>query len=212
MRWPILPMLLITGVIASGVIIDRIAIIVRNAVIKDSDIRRDIRVTNFLNGQPLNFSASARKAAADRLINQAMIRREIRLGDYPAATYQEADQQLDELEKSRFKTQAAFEQALKRYGLTNLDLRTEFKWQLTVLRFIDLRFKPAVLVSDQQANNYFKLHETALRREHPKESEDQLRDEARNVITGEQVNKLFFDWLDQQRNDTKIEYLEESLR
>ncbi len=212
MRWLLIPVMLMAAIVAPAVIIDRIAIIVRNAVIKDSDIDRDIRVTDFLNGRPLNFSAAARKASADRLINQEIIRREIRLGDYPTATFQEADQQLERLERQRFKTQSAFEQGLKRYGLTELDLRTEFKWQLTVLRFIDLRFKPAVMVTDQQINNYYGLHEAALHREHPKESVEDLHADVRDIMTGEQVNKLFFEWLDQQRSDTKIEFREDSLR
>lgn len=195
-----------------GVIIDRIAIIVGNSIIKDSDIERDIRATDFLNGRPLNLSASKRKAAADRLIDQAIIRREIRIGDYPRATFQEADQQLEKLEKQRLKSQAAFEQALTRYGLTILDLRTEFRWQLTVLRFIDERFKPAVLVTDQQVNDYYRQHKAALQREHPGQSEEDLENAARDIITGEQVNKVFFDWLKQQRGDAKIQYLEESLR
>ncbi len=203
--------LLVAG-LGLGVIIDRIAIIVGNSIIKDSDIDRDIRATDFLNGRPLSLSPSARKSAADRLINQAIIRREIRIGDYPRATFEEADQQLQKLEKQRFKSQAGFEQALNRYELTLLDLRTEFRWQLTVLRFIDQRFKPAVLVTDQQVNDYFRQHEAALRHEHPGQSNDDLHNVARDIITGEQVNKLFFDWLDQQRKDAKIQYLEESLR
>lgn len=203
--------LLVAG-LGLGVIIDRIAIIIGNSIIKDSDIDRDIRATDFLNGRSLNLSAPERKAAADRLINQAIIRREIRIGDYPRATFQEADQQLEKLENQRFKSHAALEQGLKRYELTLLDLRTEFRWQLTVLRFIDQRFKPAVLVTDQQANDYFRQHEAALRREHPGQSNDDLHNVARDIITGEQVNKLFFDWLDQQRKDAKIQYLEESLR
>lgn len=205
-------MSLLAAGLGLGVIIDRIAIIVGNSIIKDSDIDRDIRATDFLNGKPLNLRASERKAAADRLINQAIIRREIRIGDYPRATFQEADQQLEKLEKQRFKSQAAFEAALNRYGLTLLDLRTEFRWQLTVLRFVDQRFKPAVLVTDQQVNDYFRQHEAALRREHPGESNENLHNVARDIMTGEQVNKLFFDWLDQQRKDAKIQYLEESVR
>lgn len=195
-----------------GVIIDRIAIIVGNSIIKDSDIDRDIRATDFLNARPLNLGATERKAAANRLIDQAIIRREIRIGDYPVASFQEADEQLQKLEKQRFKSQAEFEQALKRYGLIVLDLRAEFRWQLTVLRFIDQRFKPAVLVTDQQVDDYYQQHEAALRHQHPGHSADDLRNDARDVITGEQVNKLFFDWLDQQRKEAKIQYHEESLR
>lgn len=205
-------MLFAIALILPAVIIDRIAIVVRNSIIKDSDINRDIRVTDFLNGRPLNFSASARKEAADRLIAQALIRREIRLGDYPMATLQDADEQLDSLESERFKTQAALDRALERYGLTELDLRTQFQWQLTVLRFIDLRFKPAVMVTDQEADAYYREHEAELRHDHPKQSLDELKSDARDVIVGERVNKLFFDWLNQQRGDTKIVFHEASLK
>lgn len=205
-------MLFAIALILPAVIIDRIAIVVRNSIIKDSDIDRDIRVTDFLNGRPLNFSASARKEAADRLIAQALIRREIRLGDYPMATLQDADEQLDSLESERFKTQAALDRALERYGLTELDLRTQFQWQLTVLRFIDLRFKPAVMVTDQEADAYYREHEAELRHDHPKQSLDELKSDARDVIVGERVNKLFFDWLNQQRGDTKIVFHEASLK
>lgn len=205
-------MLFAIALILPAVIIDRIAIVVRNSIIKDSDVNRDIRVTDFLNGRPLNFSASARKEAADRLIAQALIRREIRLGDYPMATLQDADEQLDSLESERFKTQAALDRALERYGLTELDLRTQFQWQLTVLRFIDLRFKPAVMVTDQEADAYYREHEAELRHDHPKQSLDELKSDARDVIVGERVNKLFFDWLNQQRGDTKIVFHEASLK
>ncbi len=199
-------------VLASGVIIDRVAVIVGNAIIKDSDISRDIRVTDFLNARPLDLSNSSRKEAAGRLINQALIRREIRIGDYPIATLQRTDVELNQLESHRFKSQAGFQQALRRYGITELELRTEFQWQLTVLQFIDTRFKPAVLVSDQEIETYYQQHRAALHRQYPeKASLDDLHDEIQNIITGEKVNKLFFAWLDEQRKQTKVKFLEENL-
>ena len=47
-----------------AVIIDRIAVRVGNAIIKDSDIDRIVRVTEFLNDEPLNLSDKARRDAA----------------------------------------------------------------------------------------------------------------------------------------------------
>ena len=96
--------------IASGVIIDQIAIRVGNAIIKDSDISHHIRVTDFLNNRPLNFDQKARREAAKRLIDQIFIREEIRVGDYPRAEWSEADQELAQLEKTRFRTAAALNQ------------------------------------------------------------------------------------------------------
>ncbi len=212
MRAWIMALFLLAPSIASSTIIDRIAVIVGNSIVKDSDIERDLRVTAFLDGAPLDLGREARKKAAKRLIDQIFIRREIRLGDYPAATPEEASQQLDTLKKQKFKTNAAFQNALARYGLTEADLRSQFQWQLTVLRFIDARFKPAVLVSDQEIERYYGAHRAELAREHPgKTSLHDLEDTVRDILTGEKVNQLFFSWLDEQRQGVKIEFREASL-
>jgi hypothetical protein len=108
------------------------------------------------------------------------------------------------LKQQRFKTAAAFQASLRRYGLTELALRGEFQWQLTVLRFIDVRFKPAVLVSDKEIEKYYQAHpgKSSLADEH---------DKIADILTGEKVNQVFFDWLDQQRKDTKIQFHESGL-
>jgi hypothetical protein len=199
--------------VGSAVIIDRIAIVVENRIVKESDIKRDIRVTSFLNSEIPDLSLPSEKKAASRLIDQVFIRREIELGDYPAATLQQADRQLEKLKEERFRTEAAFEQALRRYDLTSLDLRTQFQWQLTVLRFIDVRFKPAVLITDDEIERYYRDHAAALRREYPsKSSLDDLRTDIRDILTNEKVNQQFFAWLDGQRKGTKVQFLEASLK
>jgi hypothetical protein len=203
---------LLVGSLALAVIIDRISIVIENRIVKESDIKREIRVTSFLNNELPDLSLPSEKKAANRLIDQLFIRREIEAGDYPTATLQQADQQLEKLKKERFKTEAAFEQALRRYDLTPLDLRTQFQWQLTVLRFIDVRFKPAVLVTDDEIEKYYRDHAAALRREYPSKSLDDLRAQIREILTNEKVNQQFFAWLDEQRKTTKIQFLEASLR
>lgn len=204
-------LLLLLSAAASAVIIDRIAIVVGNWIIKDSDIERDIRATAFLNSQPLTFSAAARKESASRLIDQLFIRREIFIGDYPRATVQEADQQINRLRKQQFKTAAAFQQSLKRYGLDEAELRTQFQLHLTVLRFIDARFRPAVLVTDEEVAKYYQQHQATLQHQYPRKSLEDLKDPIRDIVTGERVNRLFFAWLDDQRKSTKITYREEGL-
>jgi len=213
MRFSLASLLLLTGSLAPAVIIDRIAVVVENRIVKESDIKRDIRVTSFLNNEDPDLSPISERKAANRLIDQVFIRREIELGDYPAATLQQADQQLENLKKERFRTEATFDQALRRYELSELDLRTQFQWQLTVLRFIDVRFRPAVLVTDSEIEKYYRDHAAALRREYPsKSSLDDRRGQIREILTGEKVNQQFFAWLDEQRKITRIRFLEASLR
>jgi len=192
---------------APAVIIDQIAVVIGNSIVKDSDIDRDIRVTSFLNNEPLNFDNAARKQAANRLIDQIFIRREIQVGDYPTATLKEADEQLDRLKKERFRSNLAFQQALHRFGLTELELRTDFQWQLTVLRFIEIRFKPAVLVSDEEVEKYYKQNAA----KYPGKSLDDVREQIRDTLTEERINQQFFRWLEYQRRSNKIQYLEPSL-
>jgi len=204
-------LLLIVQCLAFGAIIDRIAVIVGNSIVKDSDIDRDLRVVSFLNNEPLNFSAANRKTAANRLIDQVFIRREIRIGDYPTATPEQAEAQLDALKKQRFRSTSAFEQALRRYGLTDVELRIQFQWQLSVLQFIDARFRPAVLVTDEEIDKYYREHAAALQRQYPNKSADELRDEVRDILTGQKVNQQFFSWLDDQRKSAKIVFREENL-
>ena len=205
--------LLLSPGLLSGVIIDRIAVVIGKSIVKDSDISRDLRVTDLLNGEPLNLTEKARKTTASRLIDQVFIRREIELGDYPVATPQEANRELDRLVSQRFRSEAALQDSLRRYGITAPDLRSHFLWQLTVLRFIDTRFKPAVFVTDQEVEKYYKAHAPELQREHPgKSSLDEMRSEITDTLAASRVDKLFFAWLDEQRKQAKVTYLEASLQ
>jgi hypothetical protein len=170
----------------NGVLIDQIAIVVDQSIIKDSDIERDIRTTEFLNNQPLKLTLAERKKAANRLIDQIFIRQEIRAGDYPVATSEQAEAQLDSLLKQRYGSRAAFQHALKLYGLDEADLMEQFRWQLTVLHFVDSRFKPAVVLPEDGSANKLKLDE--------------------------EVNRLFFAWLDQHRKDARIVFYEDDLK
>lgn len=205
-------LLLLATCVAFAVIIDRIAVVVDNRIVKESDIKRDIRVTSFLNSENPDFSVASQRKALNRLIDQLFIRREIEVGDYPTATLQQADQQLERLKKERFRTEADFRQALRRYGLSELDLRTQFQWQVTVLRFIEVRFKPAVLVTDDEIQKYYRDQAAALRREYPGKSLEELQDHIRGILTEEKVNRQFFAWLDEQRKATRVQFREASLR
>jgi hypothetical protein len=198
---------------ANAVVIDRISIMVENSIVKQSDIERNIRVTSFLNGESPDFTRASRKKAADRLIDQIFIRRETEVGGYPSATLQEADRQLAKLKQERFQSDAAYQRTLRNYGISELDLRWEFAWQLTILRFIEVRFKPATMVSDEEVQKYFDAHVLELRRANRRKSTvDDFRQQIEDILSGEKVNQQFSTWLDEKRKDAKIQIREESLR
>ena len=71
-----------SALLSAAVVLDRIAVIAGTHVIKASDIDRDLRLTDFLNRAQLDFSASAKRESAERLITQQIIRDEIVSGGY----------------------------------------------------------------------------------------------------------------------------------
>ena len=120
-------------------IIDRIAIIVDRQAIKDSDITEEIRVTSFLNKDKVDLSLAARKKSASRLIDQAILRKEMDVGNFVTSDEEEAARLLDQLRRG-YPSTAAYQQALKSYEITEEQLKDRLSWQTQVLQFIKLRF------------------------------------------------------------------------
>src|SRR6476660_4088835 len=60
--------LFLASVLCRAEIIDRIAVVVGNRVITESEILREIRLTALLNDEPLDFSAVSKRKTADRLV------------------------------------------------------------------------------------------------------------------------------------------------
>ena len=194
--------------IAQGVIVDRVAITVENAIIKDSDITEDLRITAFLNNESPSTSLAARKVAASRLIDQAVIRKEIDSGAYPSASAAEMQNLLAEVEK-RYPNQAAFQRAMTSRGIDEDDLKDHLLWQLTVLHFIDARFRPSALITDDDIEKYYNEHKPATS---GAETLAALHAQIQDQLTGEKVNQLLDDWLTRRRRNAKIVYLEEDLK
>ena len=194
-----------------AVTIDRIAVIVGKHAILTSDIHRDIRLTAFLNRAQIDLSVQARRQSAERLIDQELIRQEIITGDYRRPTNSDAEALEKQLVQDRFAgSDAQFRQALARYSLTEDQLRAQLLWQLTVLRFINQRFRAGVLVSDDEAQQYYQQHQAELKKENPRATQDALLSRSRDLLEGERINQNFMDWLDGTRKSVHIEYKQEA--
>jgi hypothetical protein len=191
-----------------AVTIDRIAVVVGKKVVKTSDMERDLRLTEFLNIEPLNLSTDARKKAAERLIDQQIIRTEIATSGYSRATDEQSERLLRQIQRDRFgNSEARLRAELARYGLTEEDLRQQLLWQLTVLGFIQQRFQSGVTVAEQDVQTYYNQHLAELKRQHPQNSSfDALASQIRALLQEDAVTKEFEDWLSRARQRTQIEY------
>jgi peptidyl-prolyl cis-trans isomerase SurA len=198
---------------AGSVVIDRIAVIVDKHVIKASDIGRDVRVTEFLNREPLNMNADVKKKAAERLIDQTVIREEMEKGGYARSSEAEADGMMKRLLTARFGgSEARLQQELAPYGLTEAQLKLQLQWQADVLRFLEQRFRPGVIVTDREAQDYYNQHKPDLERQFPQlKTFAALEPKIRASLEGERLNQNFDEWLAAARKRDRIVYRQEAL-
>ncbi len=199
----------LTTAMQSAVVLDRIAVVVGKHAIKSSDIERDLRLTEFLNREKLDLGPEAKHKAAERLVDQTIIRDEIANGGYSRPTDADAAALLNQLRKDRFGGSAArLREALSTSGLSDSQLRAQLLWQLTVLKFIDQRFRAGVLVTDDEVRDYYDQHLAALKRDYPKDGNyEALAPKIRASLEGERVNTNFANWIEQARKRNRIEYM-----
>jgi hypothetical protein len=149
-----LPLLLFAA--AQTVLLDRIAATAGSEVITEGQVLDEIRIVAFLNHETPDFSLPARRRAADRLIDQALIRREMRISQFPEPTPAEAEKVLAAIKRKRFPTGEAYQRALEEYEISEQYLLAHLRWELAALRFTDYRFRPAAGGVDQQMEAWLK--------------------------------------------------------
>ncbi|HLG97530.1 MAG TPA: hypothetical protein VKX49_14550 [Bryobacteraceae bacterium] len=193
--------------------IDRIAISVGNQVITESKIDEEVRVTAFLNNEKLDLSPAQKKQAAARLVDQALIKREMDLSRYPEPALSDADAAVKD-SQAHYPDAASFEQALHTYGITEAQLKEHLWWQLTVLRFVDYRFRPGIQIQDSEIQAYYEQQLTKWQEQgvQPVPSLSDERSQIEEVLTQQQIDENLDSWLAQARVQVPIRYLDETMR
>lgn len=196
-------------------VIDRIAISVANRVITTSDIDLHIRIAAFLNRGKPDFSQTGRRAAAERLVEQKLIRRELENNRYPSPAASEGEPLLAAFRKANYPSDVAFRDALAEAGITEQDVRDALLWQTTLLHFIDVRFRPGVQVTPEEIQDYFtKTVEPAARSAHPGQPVvlDEYRDQIEEKLIGDRVDEQMNTWLAGVRRRSDVVFHEEAFR
>ncbi len=183
---------IITAAFSAGVV-DRVAAVVDKTVILESEVLREMRLTAFLNQQPFEPTPEKRRAAAERLVDQALLRQEMEVGQYPMPGPAVADQLLHQFRQENYPNDAAFHAVLDKYGITEEQLRQHLLWQAAVLKFTDTRFLPAVTIpSDGQSAN--------------------RSSDAAALSPDDAVENQMEEWLKEKRASTRIQFKKEAFQ
>ena len=192
-------------------VIDKLVIVVGRHVVTELQLDEELRVTAFLNGSPVERDRTARREAADRLVEQLLIRREMDLSRYPLPETKAVDAYLDQVH-ARFPSPEAFSRQLAAYHLSEDTLRDHLALQLTTLRFIEYRFSSDMSVSDDDVQRYYQNEMVRDKQSGGAvPSFAAAKESIRQKLVEQRTDESLDNWLEEARKHVNIVYLEKDL-
>jgi hypothetical protein len=200
--------------LAGGEVLDRVAVRVGAQMITESALRRHLRLEAFMQNREPDLGAGARRKAAEQLIDQTLVRRELGLNRYPSPPENEVETNVEQIRAARHEDAGAFARALERYGFSVEELRNEVLYEIALLRFVDFRFSPGVEVSDEEIHQAYEKEVVpeAQRRGVAPPRLDEERAGIVKLLTYRKTTAALEQWLAQARQQVKIRYYEEAFR
>ncbi len=202
-----------SGEVVLAEIIDRIAISVGNQVITESLLDEEIRLTAFLNHEKLDISVEERKKASGRLIEQALVKRDLDLSRYPLPEPKDADPLLHDVQAG-YAPESQYRQMLQQYGITEEALKRRLLWQLTLLRFIDYRFRPGIQIPEADVKTYYaqQLEKWKQQGVQAVQTLEDSRAKIEEILTQQRIDQALDMWITETRRQITINYLDEDLK
>jgi hypothetical protein len=178
-------------------------------VISESEVMRQIRITAFLNNDQPDLSPANRRATADRLVEQLLIRRELESSGYAAPAESPGDTNYDQV-MQRFKTPEEYNRALAQYQISDADVRDSLNWQATLLDFVDTRFRPGIQIPASEIREYYDQQVAQNPGKLP--PFDDAKADIEQILTSQRVDNALDRWLGQARTQSRIRYMQEVFR
>ncbi|MGH9340729.1 MAG: SurA N-terminal domain-containing protein, partial [Acidobacteriota bacterium] len=194
--------------LARAEIVDQVAALVDTTVITFSDVHwlaeyRDLAVPE---------EPQARRdfylEVLEQVINQKIITSEAEATPGIQVTAEEIDAQV-ETYKRRFGSEEAYQQHLKAMEMSEAALRDIFRRQLAVNEFVQLRFRPFIIVLPDQIEQYYR-EEFAPQAEQAGQLTPPLEvveESIRQILIEEQITEQLDDWLADQRRRSTVRVL-----
>ncbi len=171
--------------------IDRLALIVGKTAFTQSEVDDEVRLTEFEAGKPLDLSAAKRKEAAERLVDQELLREEIAATAFQTPSV-DAAALLRRFRQEHYSSTAQYRAALAAYGISEELLQQHLAWEVELLQFTNQRFKAVPPAPDSQSAN--------------------RSDGSAQPAAADAADHQMDDWLKQQRAATRIIFKDEAFK
>src|ERR1700688_1290530 len=193
----------------AGDILDRIVATVNNHIILQSEWQDAIRCEAFLSGRPIDqVNAGDRKAALDRLIDQELLREQMRSSDFPHASSEAVDKRMQEIRKEYGDSEndSAWKSTLVRYGLTADELKRRVALQQDLLGLVDARLRPNVIIDSKSIESYYNQELLPQLRQSGAQQVPlaEVTPKIKELLTQQKMNQMLVAWLQDLRSGSRI--------
>jgi peptidyl-prolyl cis-trans isomerase SurA len=193
----------------AGELLDQIVVTVNGNALLQSDWDGELHYELFMSGRPVSgVTALDQQSALDRIVDQELLREQMRTADFKAASREEIETQLALLKKEHEQENAnqPWTVRLHEYGLTDADVRGHVELELNQLRVIDARLRPSIEVNSAEVETYYKekvLPQTAGK---PSVSMAEAEPKIREILVQQRMNQLLDSWLQSLHAQAKIQH------
>ena len=194
---------------APAQVIDRIIATVNGHVILQSDWDEALCYEALLTNRALaQFTDDDRRAVLDRLIDQELLREQMKSADFPHATDAEVAARVADARKQypQATSSDAWQALLAEYHLAEKDLFAHVRQQIDVMRLVDARLRPAVEIDSKSIEEYYR-DQFVPKLKQSGASEVPLADvsaKIRELLTEQKVSELLVSWLQTLRSEGQV--------
>jgi len=199
----------------AGQIVDRVVANVNGHVVLQSDWEREVAFEALSNARdPDSFTSAERNAALDRLIDQELLREQVRPSQ-PAPAEQIAAR-LAELRNQVWKevcklhpdcsTDDGWRATLQRYGLTQSSLEKRLGDQIQLMKLVEDRLRPSIQIDRQAVETYYndKLLPDMKRAGSRPTPLPEVSGRIKDLLAERKMNELLSVWLASLRSESHI--------
>jgi hypothetical protein len=190
-------------------IIDRIVATVNGHIILLSDWEDSLRYQAFSSGRPLDrMAVEDRKSALDHLIDQELLREQLKDSDVVHPTPEEVSQRMVEIRKQypEAETELGWRRLLDSYRLSEDKLKERISAELDLMRLVDARLRPSVNVDSKSIESYYSQELLPQLRQSGGQNVPlaEVTAKIRELLTQKKINQLLLAWLQDLRAGSEI--------
>ena len=199
-------------------VLDRVIAIINGDVLLQSDVDQELRF-GVLEPFQVPAGQDTPRRATRRLINRTLILQQMKEQQQLGITITDAQVQqgikemrenLPQCRKYHCTTDEGWKAFLAANDLTEEQVEDRWRQRLAILRFIDIRFRTGIRISQQEIHDYYvKSIVPVYQKENEKPpAQETIAPHIQELLLQEHVNELLQDWLKSLRDEGSVQILD----